>query len=63
MRAVGATKGEPGMWKAAALVAVAGLVLALGAACNGGSDTELAKDFTMPLYSGQSTSTARRRSA
>ena len=52
------------MWKAAALVAVAALVLALGAACNGGSDTELAKDFTMPLYSGSaSTSTARRRSA
>ncbi len=40
------------MWKAAALVAVAALALALGAACNGGSDTELAKDFTMPLYSG-----------
>ena len=40
------------MWKAAALGALAGLVLALGAVCNGGSDVELAKDFTMPLYRG-----------
>ena len=37
------------MQRAAALVAVAALVLALGAACNGGSDAELTRKVTGDL--------------
>ena len=40
------------MHRPAALAVIAAMLLAVAAACNGGSDAELAADFTMPLYSG-----------